>query len=118
MNSSILFNLFVFFFFFKQKTAYEMRISDLSSDVCSSDLTKAENLSNKIDIIKDRIGSELQFYNYYFTHHTNLLTTEEKRSAYSRLTTMNEKLDMQISTAKLINTVKIGRASCRERVCQ
>src|SRR3546814_13634253 len=29
---------FVFFFFFKQKTAYEMRISDWSSDVCSSDL--------------------------------------------------------------------------------
>src|SRR3546814_20506743 len=31
--------VFVFFFFFKQKTAYEMRISDWSSDVCSSDLT-------------------------------------------------------------------------------
>src|SRR3546814_3717249 len=30
--------LCVFFFFFKQKTAYEMRISDWSSDVCSSDL--------------------------------------------------------------------------------
>src|SRR3546814_13732641 len=29
---------FIFFFFFKQKTAYEMRISDWSSDVCSSDL--------------------------------------------------------------------------------
>src|SRR3546814_20545393 len=29
----------VFFFFFKQKTAYEMLISDWSSDVCSSDLT-------------------------------------------------------------------------------
>src|SRR3546814_9236384 len=29
---------FAFFFFFKQKTAYEMRISDWSSDVCSSDL--------------------------------------------------------------------------------
>src|SRR3546814_1569869 len=29
-----------FFFFFKQKTAYEMRISDWSSDVCSSDLQK------------------------------------------------------------------------------
>src|SRR3546814_3930493 len=28
------------FFFFKQKTAYEMRISDWSSDVCSSDLQK------------------------------------------------------------------------------
>ncbi len=66
---------------------------------------KAENLSNNIEIIKNRIGSELQFYNYYFTHHTDLLTTEEKRSAYSRLTTMNEKLEMQISTAKLINAV-------------
>src|SRR3546814_6320081 len=31
----------VFFFFFKQKTAYEMRISDWSSDVCSSDLRVA-----------------------------------------------------------------------------
>src|SRR3546814_3767318 len=30
----------ILFFFFKQKTAYEMRISDWSSDVCSSDLVK------------------------------------------------------------------------------
>src|SRR3546814_8600256 len=30
-----------FVFFFKQKTAYEMRISDWSSDVCSSDLVQA-----------------------------------------------------------------------------
>src|SRR3546814_8617749 len=30
----------VFFFFFKQKTAYEMRIGDWSSDVCSSDLAE------------------------------------------------------------------------------
>src|SRR3546814_1773559 len=29
------------FFFFKQKTAYEMRISDWSSDVCSSDLPRS-----------------------------------------------------------------------------
>src|SRR3546814_3683683 len=29
---------YIIFFFFKQKTAYEMRISDWSSDVCSSDL--------------------------------------------------------------------------------
>src|SRR3546814_8898225 len=34
-----------FFFFFKQKTAYEMRISDWSSDVCSSDLLRANNMS-------------------------------------------------------------------------
>src|SRR3546814_17051652 len=31
----------VYFFFFKQKTAYDMRISDWSSDVCSSDLRRA-----------------------------------------------------------------------------
>src|SRR3546814_3285264 len=31
------------FFFFKQKTAYEMRISDWSSDVCSSDLQSASS---------------------------------------------------------------------------
>src|SRR3546814_3715287 len=31
-------SVYVSFFFFKQKTAYEMRISDWSSDVCSSDL--------------------------------------------------------------------------------
>src|SRR3546814_9570914 len=30
--------MYLMFFFFKQKTAYEMRISDWSSDVCSSDL--------------------------------------------------------------------------------
>src|SRR3546814_4336375 len=33
--------LVIDFFFFKQKTAYEMRISDWSSDVCSSDLPRA-----------------------------------------------------------------------------
>src|SRR3546814_19941693 len=33
---------FLLFFFFKQKTAYEMRISDWSSDVCSSDLDAVE----------------------------------------------------------------------------
>src|SRR3546814_5998499 len=34
--------LMFLFFFFKQKTAYEMRISDWSSDVCSSDLIDAD----------------------------------------------------------------------------
>src|SRR3546814_20249813 len=33
----------IVFFFFKQKTAYEMRISDWSSDVCSSDLFRLED---------------------------------------------------------------------------
>src|SRR3546814_8009757 len=40
-------NVYVFvFFFFKQKTAYEMRISYWSSDVCSSDLDRWEPHSN------------------------------------------------------------------------
>src|SRR3546814_5980784 len=38
IRSFVLLYVFVVFFFFKQKTAYEMRISDWSSDVCSSDL--------------------------------------------------------------------------------
>src|SRR3546814_3442448 len=37
---------FLFFFFFKQKTAYEMRISDWSSDVCSSDLVETPDGGN------------------------------------------------------------------------
>src|SRR3546814_1862468 len=36
--------IFSVFFFFKQKTAYEMRISDWSSDVCSSDLLGGDGL--------------------------------------------------------------------------
>src|SRR3546814_19343233 len=39
----------VFFFFFKQKTAYEMRISDWSSDVCSSDLRRADRRGHRAD---------------------------------------------------------------------
>src|SRR3546814_6691172 len=35
----------VFFFLFKQKTAYDMRISDWSSDVCSSDLRSRGRLA-------------------------------------------------------------------------
>src|SRR3546814_16812726 len=37
------------FFFFKQKTAYEMRISDWSSDVCSSDLYLHERYGQRLD---------------------------------------------------------------------
>src|SRR3546814_650279 len=40
-------------FFFKQKTAYEMRISDWSSDVCSSDLTAMQGIKDKIRSIPD-----------------------------------------------------------------
>src|SRR3546814_1003464 len=42
-----------FFFFFKQKTAYEMRISDWSSDVCSSDLWIAASTTTITQDIED-----------------------------------------------------------------
>src|SRR3546814_19005715 len=43
--------LILYSFFFKQKTAYEMRISDWSSDVCSSDLQPAVvNISTKQEV--------------------------------------------------------------------
>src|SRR3546814_10144232 len=40
--------LITLFFFFKQKTAYEMRISDWSSDVCSSDLCRTASVSSAV----------------------------------------------------------------------
>src|SRR3546814_3493190 len=43
------------FFFFKQKTAYEMRISDWSSDVCSSDLANFGQ-RQAVDADKERSG--------------------------------------------------------------
>src|SRR3546814_2770964 len=42
--------LFFWFFFFKQKTAYEMRISDWSSDVCSSDLQLGAVADEVVDV--------------------------------------------------------------------
>src|SRR3546814_1713060 len=44
----------VVFFFFKQKTAYDMRISDWSSDVCSSDLF------TELRILEQRLNSRSQ----------------------------------------------------------
>src|SRR3546814_14545547 len=67
---------FLCFFFFKQKTAYEMRISDWSSDVCSSDLSK-------------RMGQIVE----------DLLTL-------SRLETQHEVLDERVPMAALLATVR------------
>src|SRR3546814_9212534 len=44
----------MFFFFFKQKTAYEMRISDWSSDVCSSDLLIAKFPDEMTIVLQNR----------------------------------------------------------------
>src|SRR3546814_1528545 len=53
------------FFFFKQKTAYEMRISDWSSDVCSSDLL--ESLKTHLPEIR-RIRFWMTFGDAYLKH--------------------------------------------------
>src|SRR3546814_13004096 len=45
------------FFFFKQKTAYELRISDWSSDVCSSDLSYQITFKSISDICADISGA-------------------------------------------------------------
>src|SRR3546814_8701095 len=54
------FVLYLCFFFFKQKTAYEMRISDWSSDVCSSDLSGrlTTSLSTRPSISAEPAGPE------------------------------------------------------------
>src|SRR3546814_1040804 len=52
------------FFFFKQKTAYEMRISDWSSDVCSSDLIGLVPRQNSSGG-KDRLGGISRAGNRY-----------------------------------------------------
>src|SRR3546814_2494383 len=50
----------VCFFFFEQKTAYEMRISDWSSDVCSSDLEVVGGTQNKnTQELRSKIAPEI-----------------------------------------------------------
>src|SRR3546814_5809104 len=53
------------FFFFKQKTAYEMRISDWSSDVCSSDL-----------VDPNVIGVATNIPNFWFANDTSEQTSK------------------------------------------
>src|SRR3546814_10624485 len=50
-------------FFFKQKTAYDMRISDWSSDVCSSDLPTQEGLFQHYRAIHDAVEIPIIIYN-------------------------------------------------------
>src|SRR3546814_5449420 len=90
------------FFFFKQKTAYEMRISDWSSDVCSSDLQEGLDrggyfrLDYAGDFVEATFGGELRVGDIRAKRFVN---RGGKRGA-------------------LRVNAEIGRASCRERVCQ
>src|SRR3546814_1721697 len=89
------------FCFFKQKTAYEMRISDWSSDVCSSDLIG--------------VGDMLIHANYQdFQRYVGVDSwiAGEAQASLPALTAIVRR-GMTAAHRKAI-----GRASCRERVCQ
>src|SRR3546814_8605096 len=99
----------LFFFFFKQKTAYEMRISDWSSDVCSSDLHRCVDTlcaCHRVSDVPCRGPVRRK-------DHQARLTSPQ---VWSRLRCYTERLAS--STPATRRTPKIGRASCRERVCQ
>src|SRR3546814_5150242 len=83
-------------FFFKQKTAYEMRISDWSSDVCTSDL---------IDKIATR--RRVIIPNAQPIERTEVLDAKFPSRKPTNVLELAELSDQQI-----------GRASCRERVGQ
>src|SRR3546814_8954416 len=94
--------LFVFFFF-KQKTAYEMRISDWSSDVCSSDLTTA---ATPATVGRWPTPPMLPGNN-------NDISSIGKRNRY-----MVRSVKNWLVMKSIYWIGKIGRASCRERVCK
>src|SRR3546814_3693545 len=94
-------------FFFKQKTAYEMRISDWSSDVCSSDLVKGESYMTThlgLDIGTNSIG-------------WCLYDSDSIRDIGVRI--FSDGRDPKSGASLAVDRRnEIGRASCRERVCQ
>src|SRR3546814_9505759 len=90
------------FFFFKQKTAYEMRISDWSSDVCSSDLVTIRGRAKRFA----KIGGEM----------ISLPAVEGYASAV--WPDADHAVVTRPDARKGEQLVQIGRASWRERVCE
>src|SRR3546814_5161590 len=104
----------IFFFFFKQKTAYEMRISDWSSDVCSSDLLQP---SDYLGIV----GPEAFFENREGEFIADLRDRRfpgENSDLHGAGAIPPVDLDQIGKFGTNVPVEKIGRASCRERVCQ
>src|SRR3546814_8413501 len=65
------------FFFFKQKTAYEMRISDWSSDVCSSDL-RVDQRDERVAVERMALGEGLH-HGARLPHRRSQERSEERR---------------------------------------
>src|SRR3546814_6232564 len=94
------------FFFVKQKTAYEMRISDWSSDVCSSDLWR----------LAARASTEAVRKN--FTSASGQTTVPMSRpSSTAPFHGLSGPAGGSLAKRRWKSS-KIGRASCRERVGQ
>src|SRR3546814_13410654 len=113
------------FFFFKQKTAYEMRISDWSSDVCSSDLPRPRHPHQRrdrhhqpVDFAAEQggvdraVAIEIPFEREVVV---GRLGRAQIRIACRTRTVADLR---QVARQVEIGIEKIGRASCRERVCQ
>src|SRR3546814_1822976 len=97
------------FFFFKQTTAYERRISDWSSDVCSSDLPRRAVEREGIAQPVARRGERSR----------RPLAQRQRRAAVAhRADAEIERLWRARRYPPFDEQRKIGRASCRERVCQ
>src|SRR3546814_11779280 len=108
----------VIFFFFKQKTAYEMRISDWSSDVCSSDLTRLDAV---LVIEGDGVGAVAEAGQRELCHRRRLRVVVCRIAVDDRV--VQDDAETGIPDAVLERELpaverQIGRASCRERVCQ
>src|SRR3546814_9574451 len=94
------------FFFVKQKTAYEMRISDWSSDVCSSDLVTARAQAELATLVQRRL------------HDRRRRPEELDAVGPAPLDRAQPLARLGRGVDGLQHVVEIGRASCRERVCQ
>src|SRR3546814_5202231 len=105
-----------FFFFFKQKTAYEMRISDWSSDVCSSDLRCATTP------IEEPIHGSSRHHHAPRAAHPHDHGDRDRRLGAHHLDADQERLSARRRLGpggvSQDERREIGRASCRERVCQ
>ena len=90
-----------------QPQAHNLEVTkSLPLDFFKSTLQQSKaSTVNSVEIIKSRLETERQFYDYYFTHQTSSLTTSKSRSAYSTLGSMLDKLDMQIRNADMIDAV-------------
>src|SRR3546814_4451546 len=109
--------LFFFFFFFKQNTAYDVRISDWSSDVCSSDLAssamKPAGLSSRQPCHSQRARPDSS--NIQPRHHAHSEASVSSSISTPR-PTMIWKPQNTGATGGRSSAGKIGRAPCRVRV--